>query len=197
MVRSHGYLTFLLLAQLSVASGSAQVLSTSARGGEAPHLPRVPAATLLHGGPPLTSFAELSAIVNPGLEVVVHQFGSRAARPGRVVAIDGETLTLRTRRSWFRHGNTTYPKEAIRRVDVVDRTVDGMAKGALAAVAVIGVVALRDRPSAESSMEGLATALAVLFVTPSALVIGQVSDRLDNAPIYLAGAVERQDAPPR
>jgi hypothetical protein len=152
------------------------------------------------------SFAALQPLLTSGQEIVVTDDAGRVQR-GKVVSISSDQLVMASpvaagpweallplywpvdlgvalKRRIFRSGDRVFRDSSVRRVDIVDPTRNGIVIGAAVGGGIVAAVYGWERNQPESTLKGLATALAVVVAVPTSLRIGHVLDRAINEPIY-------------
>ena len=160
------------------------------------------------------SFAALQQLLTSGQEIVVTDDGGRVRR-GRVASISGDQLVMASpvaagaweallplywpldlgvalKRRIFRSPKRVFVDGSVRRVDIVDPTRNGIAIGAAVGAGIVAGVYGWERNQPESTLKGLATALAVVVAVPTSLRIGHVLDRAINEPVYERSTRSRQ-----
>ncbi|HVG71521.1 MAG TPA: hypothetical protein VM819_11455 [Vicinamibacterales bacterium] len=160
------------------------------------------------------TFAALQLLLTSGQEIVVTDNAGRVRR-GKVASISGDRLVMASpvaagpweallplywpldlgvvlKRRIFRSGEQVFVDGSVRRIDTVDPTRNGIAIGAAVGAGFVAAVYGWERNQPESSLKGLATALAVVVAVPTSLRIGHVLDRAMNESIYERHTRSRQ-----
>jgi hypothetical protein len=138
----------------------------------------------------LSSFEALPVALKIGQSVMVTDERGRASR-GKLVSISDKQLVVSRKRSFGRRAEQTFPREVVRRIDIVDSTWNGGVIGAATGVGLLGLlVGLGDNASGEAGTAfGFLTLPAALG---GALVGGYIDHRRVDNPIY-----EQRPQPPR
>ena len=190
----------------SQAPPSAGLASRATSERSRPDRPRVSVDRFLAGREIAESFEALEPLLE-GYEVVVTDDAGRARR-GRVVSVSRDRLLLASpvaasvwegvlplyppidfgvflKRRLFPAEPREFAASSVTRIDIVDPAGNGAAIGAAVGAGFMAGVYLWERQLPDSSLKGVATALAILIGLPVGLRMGHVIDRAINKPIYL------------
>ena len=149
--------------------------------------PRVNVDVLLRGQPPRTSLADLTDIIQPGLEVVVRDARGRRTR-GLFGGIEAARLSLWQRRPFGRYRLRTFTAADVRTVSVMDPVRDGVGKGALTSVPVIAAVAIADARG-QGELRGLATLVTAAYAPLVGMMVGELIDAGHVSPVFVSPAL--------